>query len=260
MKYQVTSMMIIIETTGAAASVALTRDDGSIYEKTSTERMNHLKGLVEMIDGLLVEQGLTISDMDCICASEGPGSFTGIRIGVSTVRAIAQALDKPVMGIPTLETFVYNMPEYTGIVCPIFDARRSQVYGGAFQISKASQGQHRPKTLIKGDAWELEDLLFRLDCLVESGDMPCENEQKILFFGDGVHVYKEQIDKWAENRKDFAYEIGYAPEELMLQRASSGAALARVLREAGEEKHYSELVPVYMRKSEAERKLEEGKK
>ncbi len=129
--------ILAIETTGAEASVAVINDEGEVFMETSDKKMSHLQNLMPMMDILLKNRGLTIGDINCIAVSEGPGSFTGIRIGVSSARALAQALGIMTVGVPTLKSFLYHVPDYRGIVCPILDARRNQVYGGAYRWTAA---------------------------------------------------------------------------------------------------------------------------
>lgn len=102
--------LLTIETTGASASVALSDQEGNRILEISSERMNHLQNLMTMIQSVLKKRSLQISDVTAIAVSEGPGSFTGIRIGVSAARALAQALSLPVIPVPTLQSFVYQEP------------------------------------------------------------------------------------------------------------------------------------------------------
>jgi tRNA threonylcarbamoyladenosine biosynthesis protein TsaB len=243
--------ILAIETTGPRASVALMDGrDGSLSERRAEEEMNHLKGLVNLVGELLAERKLSMGDIDCIAASEGPGSFTGIRIGLSTARALAQVKEIQTIGVPTLESFVYHAPGHRGAVCPVFDARRAQVYGGAFFLS-ASGG---PEALVEGAARAPEDLLRAL----EEIDWEAREglERRLLFFGDGISVYGALIREWAEGRKEL--RIAFAPEADRAQRASSVAKLALHMKKNGQSKPFSDLLPVYMRKAEAERRLEEA--
>ena len=120
--------ILAIETTGAEASVAIINEQGQVIVETSTQKLNHLQHLMPMVEVLLEKSRLVIGDLSYIAVSEGPGSFTGIRIGVSSARALAQVLELQTISVPTLKSLAYNVPEYKGIICPIFDARRSQVY------------------------------------------------------------------------------------------------------------------------------------
>src|SRR5665648_782305 len=130
--------ILAIETTGAAASVALINEEGVVTSEETREKLNNLQNLMLMTEKLLDDSKLSIGDVTCIGVSEGPGSFTGIRIGVSTARALSQALNIQIISVPTLKTFVYNIDHYKGIICPIFDARRNQVYSCLLYTSDAA--------------------------------------------------------------------------------------------------------------------------
>lgn len=249
--------ILAIETTGAEASVAVINDKGEVFMEASDQKLNHLQNLMPMMDILLEKCGMSIDDVNYIAVSEGPGSFTGIRIGVSSARALAQALGLQTISVPTLKSFLYNVPEYKGILCPIFDARRSQVYGGAFQW-----GQNEDLIeVVPGAAYDLDELLGLLETTIRqrlsAGQPDQENNTiEITFFGDGIIPYREQIIKWQGISFKDDIHVRFAEEDVMLQRASSVARLALELYREGKIKCFYDLKPVYMRKAEAERKLE----
>lgn len=244
--------ILAIETTGATASVAIINEKEQIYEEVSTGTLNHLQFLMPMVEKVLEKSQLQINDLTAIAASEGPGSFTGIRIGVSSARALAQALQIKTISVPTLKTFLYNVPEYNGILCPIFDARRSQVYGGAYQWKKGgNRNLEAIEELIPGNAYALEDLLTQLQVV-------CQPNETITFFGDGVEPYKEKIKQWQNSSLNNDIQVELANEGINRQTASSVAKLAFALYQADQTKDYEDLKPNYMRKAEAERKLEES--
>ncbi len=229
--------ILAIETTGPFASVALIDEKGDISEKKNGGGMNHLTELIPMTEALLAEEGLSMADVSAVAASRGPGSFTGIRIGVSTARALAQAAGIPCVPVPTLETFIYNSDEPDGaVICPLFDARRSQVYAGAF----AADGN----AVVPGGAYMLEEYAELLRGVSVSND-------DIVFFGDGADRFGEELAAAFPGSRT-------APEEERYQTAASVARLALGIYEAGRVTRYDEFVPDYMRKAEAERKLEKG--
>lgn len=234
--------ILAIETTGAEASVALISESGEVFQEASDQKLNHLQNLMPMTELLLEKRGLQIDDVDIIAVSEGPGSFTGIRIGVSTARALAQTLGKETIGVPTLKSFLYHVPDYRGIVCPIFDARRNQVYGGAYRWT--SEGVSAE--VVPGGAYDLHQLL---ELLPEAPE--------ITFFGDGISAYQDQIQQWQDSSCNNNIRVLFAPDGIRLQKASSVAKLALELWRSGAIKNLYDLKPVYMRKAEAERKLEE---
>jgi len=241
--------ILAIETTGAEASVALINDEGEVFMEISDQKMSHLQNLMPMVDNLLKKRGLSIDDINCIAVSEGPGSFTGIRIGVSSARALAQALGLMTVGVPTLESFLYHVPEYRGIVCPILDARRNQVYAGAYRWTDSGQYEE----VVPGAARHLDQLLEQLAEAVCGGSAPPE----VTFFGDGGISCKDRILEWQEASSNSNIRVLFAEDGIRLQNASSVAKLALELYRKGEIKSLYDLKPVYMRKAEAERKLEE---
>ena len=253
--------ILAIETTGSEASVAVINEKEEVFMETSDEKMNHLQNLMPMVDNLLQKRGMVIDDLDYIAVSEGPGSFTGIRIGVSTARALAQALSLPTIGVPTLQSFLYHVPEYRGIICPIFDARRNQVYGGAYRWGGAGQSEE----VVPGGAYDLHELLEKLEEKVMAEKKTkelgmSEKVDEITFFGDGIPPCREKILKWQDSSLNDNIRVSFAENDIMLQKASSVARLALVLCRAVGGKSLYDLKPVYMRKAEAERKLEEQTK
>jgi len=202
-----------------------------------------------MTEKLLDDSKLSIGDVTCIGVSEGPGSFTGIRIGVSTARALSQALNIQIISVPTLKTFVYNIDHYKGIICPIFDARRNQVYSGAYVWDQ--QGINITEK-IKGDAYPITEIFEQLE-KSEAGQ-----DADIMFFGDGIAVYEEQILNWTEKVRGSGLNVTIAPENIRYQKASSVASMALELFKQNKATSYENIKPVYMRKAEAQRKLDEG--
>lgn len=239
--------ILAIETTGASASVAVISEAGLLGMASSEERLNHLQNLMTMTNALLEERELAIGDITGIAVSEGPGSFTGIRIGVSTARGLAQALNIGVIPVPTLKAFVYNLENFKGIVCPVFDARREQIYGGAFSWN-ADETEILER--VAGAAYCLQDFLDRLEKEATG--------EEILFFGDGTAVYETQISEWLGKMEKRGINGTVAPEEVRFQKATSVAKLAMTMLKKEKMRNFEQVKPVYMRMAEAQRKLEEG--
>jgi tRNA threonylcarbamoyladenosine biosynthesis protein TsaB len=223
--------ILALETTGPHASVAIINEEGKVVENSSDAVLNHLQHLMPMTQELLEKAGLQLGDMTAIAASQGPGSFTGIRIGVSSARALAQVMDMPTIAVPTLKSFAYNAPEFDGLICPVFDARRSQVFAGAYRWVDG-----KIEEVVKGAPYSIDEFVEK----TAATGLPR------MIFGDGIKAYG-----------DYFSPEEIAPEENRLQVASSVAKLAKDMYEAGEAVHYELLKPDYMRKAEAERKLEE---
>lgn len=227
-----------IDTTGKIGSVCVVKS-GKVYENFMQEPMNHLKLLADIIDKTCKESELTIGDIDLIAVSKGPGSFTGIRIGVSTARGIGQILGIPIVGVPTLESFVYNKEIEGELCCPLLDARRNQVYGGAYTKSEV---------LIPEGCYMIDEYLSALVKKLEKEKI----EGKINFYGDGIKFGDFIKEAFAEHEGN--YEI--FEDDRAGAMASSIAKLGEKMAEKGEAKEYSLILPEYLRKAEAERKLE----
>ncbi|MDR1028800.1 MAG: tRNA (adenosine(37)-N6)-threonylcarbamoyltransferase complex dimerization subunit type 1 TsaB [Clostridiales Family XIII bacterium] len=266
------SCILAVETTGSIASVALAlrRSDArgiaafEIVEKRSRGHLRHLTELMPMIRDLLAETKRAPADMDAIAVSAGPGSFTGIRIGVSTARALAQILEIPVIETPTLETFVYHAHMGEGIACPIFNAGRGQMYAGAFHRTP-EEGIER---LVPGGAYDPPDFfgalraaLIRPGAGASSGDA-LSPPAEIVFFGDGLDEFESVLSSFRASVADGSdegiragtlYTRCVAPP---LGVQTAGATVRRALAH-GVPKEYRDLLPIYMRKAEAQRKLEE---
>lgn len=226
--------VIAFETTGPFASVALINDNNDLEEIMGDERMNHLKSIIPMAETLLARSGLRVQDLDMIAVSRGPGSFTGIRIGVSTARALSQASGIPVMAVPTLAAFGCGEGEEGELVCPVLDARRSQVYAGAYRDFEE---------VVTGGPYMLDEFLGLLE--------PYDN---LLFVGDGLGPYGERIRAWAD-----AHGKTARCEEIY-QSAGNVAEYAVDTCTGESLCTYDQAMPDYMRRPEAERKREAAEK
>jgi tRNA threonylcarbamoyladenosine biosynthesis protein TsaB len=208
--------ILAIETTGAKPSVALIRENEDAVVIFTEEELNHLQNLIPMTDELLGKTGIKLSEITAIAVSVGPGSFTGIRIGISTARALAQVNNLQIIPVPTLLAMAYSSKDYQNgdIICPMIDARRGQVYGGAFN-------------------WEQGKLveIIECKCIMKVELIEVLNNYSKL---SGVKVlFIEEEIKSAQLIGELAFEI-YKKE---------GA------------KNLYEIHPDYMRQSEAEQKL-----
>lgn len=230
--------ILAIETTGPHCSCALADEQGKIKEIVSEGELKHLQSLTPMIKELMEGSGYDqISD---IAVSAGPGSFTGIRIGVTTARALSQATGVPLVSVPTL--FAFGTAEDADddvTVCPVFNARRNQIYGGAYL---------KGEEVIPAGAYDLDEFLDML-----SGS-------RFRFIGDGVGAYGEAIDRWASEED---VDVSFSTKD---QRASDVARMALRMKKDPDSfpgrtgLSYNQLEPEYMRKAEAQRKLEAKRK
>lgn len=217
------------DSSAKSASVAVCDENGLIAQYFQNCGLTHSRTLLPMAEDMLKNLGLTLADMDLIAVSKGPGSFTGIRIGVSTVKGLAWAYDKPVCGVSTLEAMAYNgvsAPEGS-IICCAMDARRNQVYNALFEM----QGTV-PVRLC-------DDRAISCDELVKD----VKKYKKPLFFvGDGAKLCYNTLD-------NFEFGAVLAPEPMRFQSAW-GVCMASI-NKAPQTVH--ELLPVYLRLSQAER-------
>lgn len=192
----------------------------------------HSVKLLGQIENILRAADMIYNDIDYFACTAGPGSFTGQRIGTATVKGLAHAVNKPVVGVSSLEAMAYNVPFFDGLVCPIMDARRNQVYNGVFKFKNGV-----PEIIKPDRAIALSELLDEL-----SGN-------KVIFLGDGVPVFRNEI---SDVLGDNAF---FAPAHLLHIRGGSVAACAMQKIKDGIVTTYDKLLPSYLRMSQAEREL-----
>lgn len=262
-----TKYILGIETTGAYASVGLLAGDGSIDVVHGNDRFSHLQNLTPQIKKVLDRNDITVTDLDAIAVSKGPGSFTGIRIGVSTGRALSQVTGIPCIGVSSLEALALRSMTMTGskaagefgssdageaasgadkqaiLICPILDARRKQVYGGGYRIEVT------PREIVIAGSYLISEFLEKID---NSDNV--DKSEKILFLGDGIDTCSEEILAWAEDRGRI---VAFAEEEWRYQDAGTVVLRGAQLLGEGRTCQFMELEPDYMRMAEAERKLKE---
>lgn len=224
-----------VDTSSNAASAAIIEDEILLGEFILNHKKTHSQKIMPMIDEVFKSCELTPSDIDIYAVSIGPGSFTGLRIGIATVKALAHAVNKPVIEVSTLEAMAYNMPYCQYQICPIMDARRSQVYNAVYKW----QGE-KLITIKEPRALDINE------CILDVCD------EKTVFIGDGIGVNKDIIK---EKMGDKAI---LSPAPYANQMASSVAQAAYIKADNKENiKSYLEVLPVYLRKSQAEREYEE---
>ncbi len=228
--------LLAIDTSGPVCGVAVMKDGVIVYEASAINRMTHSVNLLPMIDAACQSAGLTIAEMDRLAVVSGPGSFTGVRIGVSTVKGLAHANNTPCVAVDALEAMASGAGEFHGVICPIQDARAGQVYGAAF-----TSGETCPERLMADTPIKLEDYVEMIRVF---GD-------RFLFLGDGMPVHRARLEALLGDAAVFAQ-----PQNAFL-RPASVAYLASLSEETVD---YLALEPLYLRAPNAalNKKLTEG--
>lgn len=246
--------ILAIETTGKYGSASVINEAGDVFSAISTEEMNHLRGMMSLIDEAIREAGTDKSELTHIAASVGPGSFTGIRIGVVTARVMAQMLGLPCVAVSSLEAMaerVLGSAIAAGslYVVPVINARRHQTYAGVWEAQFTSDYEQQTLcSVMEEKQYIIEDLL---DSLKEKTAQ--YNGALCYFTGDGIDAYEEVIK---DSMGEGAYVL--ANEELRYQHAESVARIALRKAKSGKVLSYNELQPEYMRLAEAEQRLKAG--
>jgi len=224
-------LTLAFESSAKAASVALCRDGQLISQYSQCSGLTHSRTLLPMAEDLLKNAELSLADVDLFAVAHGPGSFTGIRIGVSTVKGLAWASEKPCVGVSTLEAMAWHGVVVGGYICPVMDARRAQVYNAIFKIENG-----KPVRIT-------EDRPIALSELAEEAK---KLDGPVLLVGDGTAITAEYFSANNINHRT-------APDNLRWQSAW-GVAMAAL-----DKPSYSAdlLLPVYLRLSQAERERQE---
>ena len=224
--------VLTVDTATIVATAAVVDENKLICETIVNFQKKHSEKLMPAIDHMLKDAGLTIQDMDAFWIVNGPGSFTGLRIGMATVKGFAQAIDKPVIPISTLEALAYNLPYADGVVCPILDAQRSQVYTGLFRFNEE-----------EGMVAELEDSVMDIVALI--GILQNYTDGPIYLLGDGVPRFYETMVEALPG-------IIKVKQQLSMNRASSAGTLAVERALIKQWQDFKSVEPVYIRPSYAE--------
>lgn len=228
--------VLALESSTAAGSIALVDGEELRAEVWFSNSRTHSERILRWVDQVLRDGLVKGTDLEGIAVGLGPGSFTGLRIALSSAKGLAFALGIPLVGIPTLEALAHNLPYFQGAVCVMLDARRAKVYGGIF---RGGGDGYRMKTEGPYGLWEVSSW-------VRSFSGPT------VFVGDGAIAYREDI------RAIMGDLALFAPPELMHPRASVVARLGSERLASGKGDELESLAPLYMQSSEAERARQEG--
>jgi tRNA threonylcarbamoyladenosine biosynthesis protein TsaB len=220
-----------VDTSMISCSVAIVDETSLLSEFTIYREETHSKHLMDMIKAVMRMAGLNFSDLDGFAITRGPGSFTGLRIGISTIKGLVVALEKPVVGVSSLETLAFQVSYSRDLICPILDARRGEVYFSRYRCINSH--------LIK----QTKERVAPPDKAVDDLNESC------LFVGNGAVLYKEMI---LEKMGEFA---SFAPMIQNTIRASTIAYLSMAKFENNDTDEIEKILPYYIRKSDAELNL-----
>jgi len=218
-----------VDTVARSCSVAIVEEAAILSEVTKVSSHTHAIHLMEMIDQALKLSRFRLNDIDGFAVTEGPGSFTGLRIGISTVKGLASATGKPAVGVSSLRVLANQLVPCSVLICPLLDARKNEVYSCLFRCAGHDLIQ------------ESEPCVLPPDKAVSDICEPC------IFVGDGAHLYKDTIDRAVGELASFA------PPSYNILRASTVAAVG--IEKLKENKKYNaaSLIPYYIRRSDAEK-------
>ena len=223
--------ILAFETSAKAASVALTDGGKLLAESYQNTGMTHSQTLMVMAQDLLKTCGLSPKDVDAVAVAAGPGSFTGVRIGVAAAKGFAWGGELPCYGVSTLEAMARSQGVWQGYIVPAMDARRSQVYTAIFHAEKGILSRVE------------EDMAISLQ---ELGEKIKNFEEPVFLVGDGAQLcYNTLLEE--------VPALVLPPEHRMHQRAAGVALAAQVMADAGDPGNGAELTPNYLRLSQAER-------
>ena len=231
-------LILAFETTAKAGSVALLEDGKLLAESYQNTGLTHSQTLMVMAEDMLKAAGKAMADVTAVAVAEGPGSFTGVRIGVAAAKGLAWGGELPCYGVSTLESMALTLGTYQGYICPVMDARRNQVYNALFYVNSGIV-----ERISEDRAIALADLKTELERL----DGP------IFLVGDGSNLTFNTL-------KDTIPSLVLPPEHRMHQRASGVALAAAKKIASGDPGDAASMTPNYLRLSQAERERMEKQK
>lgn len=233
--------ILALDSSGLVAGVALIQDDTLVAEYSTNYKKTHSQTLLPMLDEIKRMVELDLSSLDVIAVAAGPGSFTGLRIGSATAKGLGLALGKPIAAVPTVDALAMNLYASDKLICPMMDARRSQVYTGIYTFEK-KEGGYVLDARLKQCALPVEELAERLNAL----------GREVIFLGDGVPVYQNIL------AEKLSVPYSFAPAGCNRQRAASVAVLGAEYAKAGKLVDADAFAPEYLRMSQAERERMEA--
>ena len=232
--------ILALDSSGLVAGVAILEDENCIAEYTINYKKTHSQTLLPMLDEVSKMVELDLNSIDAIAVAAGPGSFTGLRIGSATAKGLGLALNKPLIGIPTVDGLAYNLYGTDKVVCPLMDARRNQTYTGLYEFIK-KENRYELNVIEKQCAVALEEIIDKIN----------ELGREVIFLGDGVPVFRVQLEEKVK------VPFSFAPASCNRQRAAALGALALTYAAEGKMETAADHMPDYLRLSQAERERNE---
>ncbi len=217
-----------IETSTKTGSVAVVSEQGVIAQYSLNIEVTHSERLMSTVDRVLKDTGLSMDRFDAFAVAIGPGSFTGLRIGLSTVKGLALATGKPVAAVPTLRALAWNIPHTAHPVCPMLDARKNEVYAALYTFEGPALTQTMPEAVIP---------LAQLAGFIKD---------RTVFTGEASHHYRGELERLLGDRALFA------PLSAILPSAASVAEIGLEMIRGGRQSDPDSLTPLYIRRPEAE--------
>lgn len=250
-------IILAVDSSSKVATVALMKDDKLLGEITLNDKKEHSVILMTIIQNLLSNNNINIDDIDGYVVSKGPGSFTGLRIGMATIKGLSFGSNKPYVSVSSLDALALSVANFDGIICPIMDALRNSVYTSLYKgqstadISRCSESDNMNIKSESSNSLEkiLDYSALDIDELIE---VIKSKKEKVIFIGDGVDKYKNYLIENCPN-------CYFPPNHLNLVRASSLGEIGSILLKNGnfDDPNSS---PFYLKKPQAEREYEQRMK
>ena len=239
--------ILAIDTSAVCASVAVTESGKVLSESSVNTGLTHSRTLLPMIDSTLKNAEIELNDIDFFACSVGPGSFTGVRIGVATAKGLASPFGTPCVGVSSLEAMAYMYSELPAVICPVLGARRGNVYAAVF----LSDGKGNVTRLCDDDLVAISDMEgFIAGAVDGASDLPTS----LYFCGDSIKECSEAIGE------GFSLQLCPTPAMLVSPSGYGAAACGLAKYNSADDKSGftdAALLPIYLRKSQAEREKEE---
>ena len=220
--------ILAVDTATTSCSVAIIDNSSICAELTTHEKKTHSKHLMTHIDSVLKSADCGAGDLDGFGVTVGPGSFTGLRIGMATIKGLASAVDKPVVGVSTLETLAWQCGAQTRLICPLLDARKAEVYAATYRLNNDRLIQEKPACAVKPESF-VRDI-----------------KETCVFIGSGAQLYQNEI------RDALGDKAVFVPDDQNFIRASKVAILSLKSFKTNDTVRIKDLTPFYIRKSDAE--------